>query len=243
MPGTRTPWDLSSWNWKRKRRLFTSLDKLTVVTPSRWLKSLAEESFFAGKDIRVINNGIDLSVFKPMTDGPLYKHFKESGKNIVLGVAGTWSTRKGLETLIRLGKELPGDYHVVVVGTDEYLGENSTSIARTHNASELAELYSVASVFVNPTLEDNFPTVNLEALACGTPVVTYRTGGSPESISENTGSVVEKGDYEALKQAVMDICEKGKETFQDACVEASQSYDMNARFNDYVDLYEELLKG
>lgn len=242
MPGTRTPWDLSGWNWRRKCRLFTSLDKLTIVTPSRWLKNLTQESFFAGKEIRVIHNGIDLSVFKPMTDGLLYRRFQESGKKIVLGVAGTWSARKGLDTLVQLAKELPKDYQMVVVGTEENLGKNITSIARTHNPSELAELYSVASVFVNPTLEDNFPTVNLEALACGTPVVTYRTGGSPESVSDKTGVVVEKGDYEALKKAVMDVGEKGKEAFKTSCVEASQKYDMNARFNDYVDLYEELLK-
>lgn len=242
MPGTRTPWDFSGWNWRRKRCLFTSLDKLTIVTPSRWLKELTEESFFAGRDIRVINNGIDLTVFKPKTDGRLYEDFHPLGKKIVLGVAGAWSARKGLDTLVQLSKELPEDYYLLVVGTEEYLGENITTIARTHNPSELAELYSAASVFVNPTLEDNFPTVNLEAIACGTPVVTYRTGGSPESVSEKAGVVVEKGDYEALKKAVIAICEKGKEAFQDACVEASKKYDMNARFNDYVDLYEELLK-
>ena len=238
----KTWWfDQSAWNYKRKRKLFTSLKKMTIVTPSVWLKGLTEQSFFAGRDIRVINNGIDLSRFYPQTNGDYYDRFKKLNKKIVLGVAGTWSVRKGLDALIRLSNDLPEDYHVVVVGTDGDYGDRISTITCTHNQSELAELYSVADVYVNPTIEENFPTVNLESLACGTPIVTYRTGGSPESVTEQTGVVVEKGDYEALKAAVISVCEKGKETYTPACLEAAKKYDMNARFNDYVDLYEEIL--
>ena len=223
-------------------RLFTALDHLTIVTPSIWLKRLTEQSFFAGSDIRVINNGIDLSRFNPRTSGDYYDRFKCLNKKIVLGVAGTWSVRKGLDALVRLSKELPDDYHVIVVGADGDYSDRISTIACTHNLSELAELYSTADVFVNPTTEDTFPTVNLESLACGTPIVTYRTGGSPESVSEQTGVVVEKGDYEALKASVNAICEKGKEYYTAECLESAKKYDMNARFNDYVDLYEEILK-
>ena len=239
----KTWWfDQSAWNYRRKKNLFTSLDKLTIVTPSDWLKELTEQSFFAGRNILVINNGIDLSDFYPRTNGGYFDKFKRLNKKIVLGVAGTWSVRKGLDALIRLSNELPEDYHVVVVGTDGDYGDRISTIACTHNQSELAELYSVADVYVNPTIEENFPTVNLESLACGTPIVTYRTGGSPESVTELTGVVIEKGDYEALKAAVISVCKKGKDYYTSACLKVAKKYEMNARFNDYVDLYEDILK-
>ena len=242
MPGTRTKWDFSAWNWRHKKKVFTALERLTIVTPSRWLKGLTEQSFLVSKEVRVINNGIDLSVFSP-TKNKFYQELKTSRKEIVLGLTAVWSERKGLTDIVRLAEELPNDYQLVVVGTvfGLQLPENVIHIERTQNQAELAELYTAADVYVNPTYEDNFPTVNLEALACGTPIVTYRTGGSPESVTDKTGVVVEKGDYEALKQAVMSVCERGKEFYTDACIEASKQYDMNARFNDYVDFYEEIL--
>ena len=244
MPGTKAKWDLSAWNWRHKKRLFSSLNNLTIVTPSEWLKNLTEQSFLAGKTVKVINNGINLEIFKP-TKGDFYQQVKADGKKIVLGLTALWAARKGLKEMNKLAEELPTEYKVIVVGSvqDGQLSDRIFHIDRTQNQAELAQLYTAADVYVNPTFEDNFPTVNLESLACGTPIVTYRTGGSPESVTEQTGLVVEKGDYKALKAAVMTVCEKGKEAYTDACLEAAKKYDMNARFNDYVDLYEEVLKN
>ena len=243
MPGTRARWDLSPWNWRHKRERFNVIGNMTIVTPSNWMKANVEKSFLGGKMVVVINNGIDLSVFKPSI-GFLYESIISHKKKCVLGMSALITTRKGIAELNYLANQLPSDYMVVVVGTtQEELSERIFHIERTQKQSELAQIYSAADVLVNPTLEDNFPTINLEALACGTPVVTYRTGGSPESVTEKTGIVVEKGDYEALKAAVMTVCEKGKDFYREACLEASKQYDMNAGFNDYVDLYEEILKN
>lgn len=245
MPGS---WyfDNSGWNFRRKKRLFTSLDNLTIVTPSVWLKDLTQESFFSNFPIKVINNGINLNKFKP-TQGTIYDDIRAAGKPVVLGVAATWSVRKGLNDFLRLAEELGDDYLFFIVGVsgDEvpHTATNIKCLARTHNIEELAEIYSAANVLVNPTYEDNFPTVNLEALACGTPVVTYRTGGSPESVSSKTGRVVEQGDFTALKKAVEEICELGKEHFSEYCLEQSLKYNMTDRFNDYVDLYEQISSG
>ena len=242
MPGTRAKWDLSAWNWRHKRRLFSSLDKLIIVTPSEWLKGLVEQSFLSAKSVKVINNGINLGVFRPV-EGPFYQKVKADGKKIVLGLTALWAERKGLNEMNRLAEQLPDEYKVVVVGSvqEGQLSDKIFHIDRTQNQAELAQLYTAADVFVNPTFEDNFPTVNLEALACGAPIVTYRTGGSPESVTAQTGGVVEKGDYEALKAAVLAVCENGKEYYTAACLESAKKYDMNARFNDYVDLYEEVI--
>lgn len=235
--------DHSAWNFKRKRRLFTAISNLTIVTPSAWLMGLTRESFLSGFPIKVINNGIDINKFKP-THGTLYWELKGQNRPIVLGVAATWSVRKGLNDFLRLAEELGADYQFFIVGiSSNDIPASITNIrclARTHDVEELANIYSAAEVLLNPTYEDNFPTVNLESLACGTPVVTYRTGGSPESVTPKTGRVVGQGDFIGLKEAVQEVCMLGKEHFTENCLQQSRKYDMKDRFNDYIDLYERI---
>lgn len=236
--------DLSAWNFRHKKRLFSDLTNLVVVTPSEWLQRLVKESFFSPYDIRVINNGIDLNKFRPV-ESFIYKNLRSTQKKIILGVAAPWSKRKGIDTFERLANDLPKHFMIVLVGATEQVISNSSRICiipSTHDQLELAEIYTAADVFANPTIEDNFPTVNLEALACGTPIVTYRTGGSPEAVDTATGIVVEKNDYPAFLQAVLEVASYGKEHYMDACIERAKRYEMNARFDDYVDLYEEIVK-
>lgn len=115
-------------------------------------------------------------------------------------------------------------------------------MGRTSSQEELIGIYSAADVYINPTYEDNFPTTNIEALACGTPVITYNTGGSPEAIDEGTGIVVEKGDITGLIQAIETIRTNGKAFYAQACRKrALQWFDKDKRFEDYLRLYEELL--
>lgn len=236
--------DNSRFNWKRKKRLFTSCNNITIVTPSKWLKELTRSSFLNKYRCVVINNGINLNIFKP-TYGEIYDKIKKEHSKIILGVASTWSKRKGLDEFIRLSDELSDDYKIVIVGIEQSeIGDKRIcAIKRSSDQKELAEIYTAADVFVNPTIEDNFPTVNLEALACGTPIVTYNTGGSPESVNNETGIVVEKGDYQALKTAICNILEHKKEKYSKACIEKAKDYDMNERFNDYINLYEEILNN
>lgn len=192
--------DNSYNNFNQKKALFTRLNNLTIITPSQWLANLVKESFLNKYPIQVINNGIDLNVFKP-TSSEFRKKYHLEEKKIILGVANVWNQRKGFNTFIELSSKLDEDYQIVLVGVTEKqknnLPSNIIGINRTNNIEELAEIYTVADVFVNPTLEDNFPTVNLESAACGTPVITYKTGGSPES-SYSPACVVDKGNYEAI---------------------------------------------
>ena len=130
----------------------------------------------------------------------------------------------------------------MLVGTndkvDKRLPKTILSIHRTENQFELAKWYSLASVFVNPTREDTFPTVNIEALACGTPVVTFRTGGSPESIDETCGMVVEKDDVDGLEAAIRYIAEK-KPFSEEACIRRAQEFDEREKFSEYLSVYFE----
>lgn len=185
-----------------------------------------------------------LDVFKP-TEGDFREKYGLQDKKIVLGVASGWNDRKGLDIFIELAKNLDDNYKVILVGTDDdvdkTLPESILSIHRTYNQTELAEIYTAADVFVNPTREENFPTVNIEALACGTPVVTFRTGGSPEIIDENTGIVVEYGNISKIKNAFLCILEDSRIKLDD-CLHRSKQFDATRKYREYVDLYNELLQ-
>ncbi|SMQ85074.1 Glycosyltransferase involved in cell wall bisynthesis [Bacillus sp. OV166] len=190
--------DNSKWNWKKKKELFKGLN-ITIVTPSNWLADLVQQSFLSEYPTKVIHNGIDLNIFNPTTSD-FRKNSNLTGKFIILGVASEWTERKGLRDFIRLDEMLNDNYKIVIVGLTKkqinQVPDSIIAIERTNNLNELVELYTTADIFFNPTYEDNFPTTNLEALACGTPVCTYRTGGSPESVDENCGIVLEQGEVE-----------------------------------------------
>jgi len=236
-------WDISSFMLKKKRKMFASVKDMTVVTPSVWLRDIVKRSYFRDHPCEVINNGIDLSVFKP-TESDFRKKHGLDGKKIILGVAFDWDKRKGLDVFCDLARRLSDEYRIVIVGADEraakMLHENITVIPRTATQRELAEIYTAADLFVNPTREENYPTVNMEALACGVPVLTYDTGGSAEIITESCGSSVAKDDIDALTSEIIRICEERPYT-KEACLDRAKSFDMNERFDEYVELYESLI--
>ena len=233
--------DRSDKIFERKKQLFRELE-LTIVTPSSWLAELTEQSFLKDYPPYVINNGIDIGVFKPSKSDFRKEHALEN-KKIVLGVSFGWDKRKGLDVFIELSKRLPDSYKIVLVGTnaktDKILPGNILSIHRTQDQHELAEIYTAADVFVIPTREENYPTVNMEALACGTPVLTFCTGGSPEMIDETCGSVVDCDDIGALESEVVRICTEIPYT-KDACLNKAKDFDQNERFKEYVELYERI---
>ena len=230
--------DKSKQLYEKKKELFTGVD-LTIITPSKWLGDLVKQSFLKECEVKVINNGIDLDVFQP-TESDFREKYNLKDKKIVLGVAFGWGKRKGLDVFIELSRRLPENYQIVLVGTsddvDKQLPDNIISIHRTNNQKELAEIYTAADVYANPTREDTYPTVNMESLACGTPVVTFKTGGSPEIIDEKTGIVVEKEDIDSFEAAIMKVCENNILT-KEACLEMAKNYDRYDRYEDYVNLY------
>lgn len=236
--------DNTSYLWRKKKKMFTSVPDMTIVTPSVWLKDLVKQSFFNAYPVKVINNGINLELFKPVESNFREKHNLHNSF-IILGVAARWPMRKGLDVFIRLAKELPDKFKIVMVGTndetDKLLPENILSIHKTFNQQQLVEIYTAADLFITPTREDNFPTVNIEALACGTPVLTYRTGGSPEIINEKCGSVVEKNDYESFKNEIIRI-EKERPYSKQDCIDRAKEFDMNKKFSEYTELFKQILK-
>ena len=222
--------DRSKKMYELKKKSFTGVQNLTIITPSQWLSDLVKQSFLKEYPVKVINNGIDLSVFKPTESNFKERYSISKDKYILLGVAFDWGPRKGLDVFIELSKCLPDEFQIVLVGTntriDKLLPSNIISIHRTKNPAELAEIYTASDLFVNPTREDNFPTVNLESLACGTPVLTYKTGGSPECLNETCGSVVECDDIDALEREIKRIC-ISRPYSREACILRAKAFDKN----------------
>lgn len=176
------------WSFDEKKRLFTMLppERMRLITPSRWLANLVKQSFLAKYDVEVVHNTVDTSVFKP-TSSDFRERYGIGDRFMVLGVASKWTERKGLRDFLQLARDLESEHFaIVVVGLSERqikeIGGALIALPKTSSLEELAAIYTAADVFFNPTQEDNFPTVNLEAEACGTPVVTYKTGGCSETI-------------------------------------------------------------
>lgn len=238
--------DSSKLNYEKKKKLFTDIKNMTIVTPSKWLADLVKESFLGSYNIEVINNGIDLDVFKP-TESNFREKYDLQGKFIILGVASDWSERKGLKYFIQLEQKLSKEYKIVIVGVSkkqkEMLSKNIIGITRTNDTKELAEIYTEADIFVNPTLEDNFPTTNLESIACGTPVITFETGGSIESVNSEVGLVVKK-DISSLIYAINILKKYDKNLLALNCRKSSEKYfDKLEKFNDYIEVIENIIKN
>lgn len=234
--------DRSSSLYEKKKEVFEGLD-LTVVTPSEWLKKMVQQSFLKDIPTKVICNGIDLDVFKPISND-FRKTNHLDNKKVVLGVSFDWDERKGIDIFIELSKRLSDEYRIVLIGTnkeiDKKLPSKIISIHRTQNQHKLAEVYSAADVFVNPTREENYPTVNMEAIACGTPVITFNTGGSPEMIGVGCGIAVEKNDIDSLEKEIIRACEEQVYS-KEACIDYAKGFDKNKRFKKYIELYRSIL--
>ncbi len=233
--------DRSKALYQKKKKIFEGVD-LTVIAPSEWMLRQVKKSFLKDQPVTVIKNGIDLSVFRPTDDPPEQLPFVPD-RFTVLGVSNIWNEKKGINTFIRLSKLLDKRYRIVLIGVDESMRQRLPSeiiaLGRTKSQSELAAYYSHADVFVNPTEEDTFPTVNIEALACGTPVVTFDTGGSPEIIDKTCGSVVTKNNIDELAAEIRRACETGLFSLQ-ACLNRAANFDENLKFSEYIDLYESM---
>ena len=240
--------DRSRQNFLDKKEAFTSVPNMTIVTVSEWMKNEMSNSFLKNCQFQVIHNGIDLNVFSVQdNEQGVRQRYGLGDKRIILGLASIWSKEKGWDDFIEMAKMLNDNELIVLVGVSEkqqeQLPSNIVGIRRTENVQQLAELYSAADVFVNPTWQDNYPTVNLEAIACGTPVVTYRTGGSVEAITDSTGMIVEQGDVAGLLSAAREIMQRGTQFFKDSCRKfALENFDKEERYNDYLKLYDKLLK-
>jgi glycosyltransferase involved in cell wall biosynthesis len=238
--------DRSILNFSEKKELFRGHPQLCLVTPSHWLERHLRVSFLDDYPVEVIPNGVDLDLFHPGEGLQVREKYGLGDRKIILGVASTWKKRRALGDFVELSRMVGKMATVLLVGADlpwkALRGSGILTLPRTESREELAELYSAADVFVNPTYADNFPTVNIEALACGTPVVTYRTGGCAEIVDNHTGVVVERGAIAELGRAVEKILETGKQPWSQACRQRAEAhFDRKKSAEAYIRLYRKML--
>lgn len=235
-------WDNSEKNYLEKKRLFTSVRNMTIVTPSKWLADITRESFLSKYPVRVIQNGIDLEVFKKR-QGKFKTTNNIENKIMILAVANVWIDKKGYFDILELSKRLEADrYQIVMVGLSK---EQSISvpntiipIQRTESREELVEIYSEADIFINPSYEETMGLVTVEALACETPCVVYDRTAVPEVIDEECGIIVKAGDIDALYNAIINFDYKKIS----GCRKNAEKYDKKKKYQEYLELYLDLYK-
>ena len=238
--------DNSKNNYSIKKKLFANRKDLTIVAVSEWLKNIVEQSFLSKNEILKISNGIDVDIFKSNKKNKYYEKYGLKNKKVILGVANVWDGRKGLNDFIKLSKLIDEDYSIVLVGLLDKqiknLPENIIGITRTNNVEELVELYSNADVFINTSVEETFGMVNIEAMACGTPIIVYNCTASPETVNQEFSYIVDKNNINDILKCINEINKKGKQFYSDKCIDwVRKNYRKKDMFNLYIDLYYKIL--
>lgn len=242
--------DLSNRNYRLKKACFQKVKNLTLVPVSNWLGELLGKSFLSKYPIEVIHNGICIDSFSPVDGSQIRTKYGIGDSSYIIGVASVWDYRKGFEAFIKLKKQMSDDVKIVLIGLNEKQLHQTAAlgiigIPHTESTNELAALYSEAMLFCNLTYEDNYPTTNLEAMACGTPVLTFDSGGSVEAVTKDTGWVVEKGDLGRVISIIGSMKKKDQreiEIQRKAChSRALVEFDKRKAFDHYLKLYEQLI--
>ena len=239
--------DNSKNNFSKKRKLFTSISRMTVVSVSNWLDKLVEQSFFKDSNHLCIYNGIDLELFKPINNSDVIKNkYNINKKFVILGVATTWDRRKGLKDFIELSKYIKNEEIIVLVGLSKeqrrILPSNVLGLPRTENRIELAHLFAASDVFLNLSTEETFGLTTAEALASGTPAIVYNKTASPELVNSKTGFVVEKNDYLSIIEAIDEIKKNKKEFYKSNCrLRAFKLFNSKDIYNSYFELYNNMI--
>ncbi len=227
-----------------KKKLFNNIKSLTVVGVSNWISNEAKQGIFKDKGVVTIHNGVDINIFRP-TPSEMREKLGLKDEFVILGSADKWLNPLNREAFKYILSSITPDMKIVIFGCNKdqqkQLPESVIGIGYITDRDEMAKLYSMSDVFVNITLEDSLPTVNIEAQACGTPVITYKSGGSPETISERTGIVVPKGDKEGLLKAILKIKDRGKAIYEQNCIDhVEKNFVVEDRYKEYVDLYKKI---
>lgn len=238
--------DKTLFHYNKKKKLFNSVNSLTLVPVSKWLEGEIRKSFLKSVNIRQIYNGVDITVFKPVDNKSVKEKLSIGEKKLLVAAATSWSERKGLKDYITLSKILSSDEVIVLVGLSEvqlkHLPSKIIGLSRTQDVNELVQLYSAADIVLNLSYEETFGLTTVEGFACGTPGIVYNSTASPELITPETGLVVGAGDIKGVAEAISEILRNGKEYYSKECRErAVKFFNKDDRFADYIKLYEELL--
>lgn len=236
--------DSSKKEYEYKKKLFLEVSNLTITTPSNWLADQVKMSFLKDYQIKVINNGIDLNVFKPTKTIDIFTKYNiPKDKKILLGVAGVWGPGKGLDVFTELAKIIDNKKTIVLVGLKEKqllnLPENIIGIKRTENIEELINIYTQADIFINPSIEETFSLVTLEAMACGTPAIVSDSTATKELIAEGTGFIIKKNNIKQYLEFIADILKEEKSKYKNNLLNNVEKYKITDTYLKYIKEYGE----
>lgn len=235
--------DNSKQNYHLKKKLFTSVKGMTIVSVSNWLNNIVKKSFLLNNTLRVIHNGIDTNTFSPTSKNAFREKYNLIDKFVILGVANIWGQRKGLLDFHKISKSINSNFKIVLVGLSssqmKKLPSNIIGISKTDNILELVSIYSSADVFFNPSVEETFGLTTVEAMSCGTPAIVYNATASPELITPETGFIIEKGDINGVINAIKFTKETGKKNYSIACRNhVIRLYNKKDKLDEYFQLYK-----
>lgn len=236
--------DKTSYMYSVKKNLFTNYGNMQLVVPSKWLYKQVGESYLKNKPIKIIHNAVDRTIFQPSNNQ--FRRVNDLDDfYLILAISNRWDARKGISFIIDLSYKIDHNKErLVVVGNlnkqhRNKLHPDTIILPVVKNKQELADLYSSADVFINPTLEENFCLVNMEALACGTPVVCFDTGGCCEIIDSSCGKLVTNKTTQGLLNSIR--CLHPKKEYKNSCIKKAQEFDVSTMIQSYKSLYEEIL--
>lgn len=239
--------DRSRENFIDKKKSFTSIDSMTIVTVSEWMKNQVKDSFLNKYPIVRIYNGVDVLLFRPYDNSSdVRKKYLLGDGKILIGVATSWVENKGFDDYLKLRRILNYDYTIVLVGLPKYkiagLPRGIVGIERTDSVEELANLYSSASIVLNLSKEESFGKTTVEGLSCGVPGIVYNATASPELLDASTGRIVEKGNVESILNAISELSALDRNiTLANCRNRAVELFNMEKNYNDYINLYKSLL--
>ncbi|MBI3582500.1 MAG: glycosyltransferase family 4 protein [Nitrospinae bacterium] len=249
--------DLSYQILKRKKNSWKDL-KLTLVTPSHWLRTCVQKSsLFRDMSVKTIPNGLDLNCYKPI-EKKLARELlllPQNKKLILFGANNPSDKNKGFHLLLEALKSLEEkgrgeDYELLIFGGEDPDGRRdlkmkSQYLGILHDDNSLKLLYSAADVFVSTSIQENLSNMIMEALACGTPCVAYNIGGMPDMIEHQlNGYLVKPYEIDQFAEGidwVISEPDRMKMLSRRAREKAVEEFEIEHIVNQYLELYEEIL--
>ncbi len=237
--------DGTARNRKNKFDALSKLQNLYLVGVSNWVVNQSKLFGLTNAKYATIYNGIDFEIFKP-TESDLRKQLNIDGKFILLGPSDKWKSAHNIENLKLLASKIDEDCVIVLFGgreKDSTLPDNIIEYSYTRDKQQLAQLYSMSDVFINSTHEDTLSLINIEAQACGTPVITYRNTGAQETVDEVSSISVPDDDIDVLLFKIKEMKQNTKSSYSKECINWVRSrFDINENYQKYIELYKSRVK-
>lgn len=234
--------DCTSKVLEDKTKHLLKLKNLTLVGCSEWIANEAKKSKLQSANIQVVYNGVDTAIFTPH-DSQIRNELGIENQFVILGMADKWCLEQNRDVVERLITSQDSNTKFVIVGCKEEQKEhfksfnNVLALGYITDRNKLSDIYSAADVFVNLTRADTLPTVNMESICCGTPVITFNCCGGPELVDKDCGFIVEEGNVEQLISCVEAIKQQPL-TFD--VQKQHEKFNKNECYKKYLEVYKNI---